>query len=725
MVGAWVYTLNKKIAKEEGIIMTLDSILNSVNIKEKIYELNPEYTTIRYIDKNEYEHDVYKYVEPAFNEAKVSYINQAEGKGQAKFVLFSAPGATGKTALAKHICYSKGGVYWDLPNNKVAEYSFQGAISKAVGYAKMGDFIQSIQEGKNFLVIDAFDEAEAGSGRSGIEFFLRDLNTVAENSNSICGILLARTESAIFIKNYFINNNISFKHYEVGHFAEYNAKAYIRNKFERKGVQITDIINQCIDEQFREIHRIFHNGDAESFLGYAPVLDALAAAYDNEKNTLNLLKETINGEKNCVLMKKILDDLLVREQDKFLKALRIKAPKVFDIVEEKLLYKENEQMYRLFGMLLLNDSNLFVDVKKLVPIEYCDEYLETVGTQLPQHPYINTKDKNGQVAYEFTGAAFYDFVMAYSLGNDELEGFVNDYFTEHGKYCPSQMLIEFYEIFTESKIKGRHIPLMYNSFKAHAQLGDKVLLRIHGSIDDCYVEFELIRDEKTILFLEFEMIDLEEGIFLDQLSNCYIDVEGKVTIGDSLGEARIDNSYISCDELCWNSEQILIEAYSPGESSILSKKMICATTTLPRFEIKTDNKKNLSVSAPEVKNYYKLVPYAVEEFNMGKGDDFEAFATVVRRILSCLRSHSKDTPARKMDFIDNKIISINDYKKKVLSFLLDRGILYTDEQDWLYKLDTNKLVIYAMRWHDIREGDLVSLLELHKEFTKYMEKQKV
>lgn len=97
---------------------------------------------------------------------------------------------------------------------------------------------------------------------------------------------------------------------------------------------------------------------------------------------------------------------------------------------------------------------------------------------------------------------------------------------------------------------------------------------------------------------------------------------------------------------------------------------------------------------------------------------FDSFANIVRRIFSCLRSHSKDTPARKMDFIDNRIIGSSDKKRKVLNFLLDKKVLYTDEQDWLYKLDTDKVAQFAIMWNDVRSGDFASLRKLYDEYIK-------
>ena len=486
MLAFWESNLNKRNRKAK--IMNLESILSSVKTSKNSFKLNDSFKTIRYISDEEYLENVHKYVEPMFTET-----THSPNVHSPRFILFSAPGATGKTALAQHICHSKHGIYWDLPDSKVAEFSLQGAIQNAVGAECLSDFYKSIKNGDDFLVIDAFDEAEAGSGRTGIEFFLRDLNTITNDCDHICAILMARTESALFIKDYLLHNDIPFIHYEVGYFAEYNAKTYIKNGLEKSKVPVTDIVNQCIEAQFREIKRILLNKDTESFLGYAPVLNALSASYDDERNTLNLLTRTKDSDNNCQLLKKILDDLLIRERGKFLRALKIKLPKIENFSES--IYDNNEQILRIFGALAYKDVTLFVpNINESIPIEYHEEYLEVVNTQLSQHPFVKVLERNGQTEYDFTGTAFRDFVIAYVLANKELTDFVREYIGECNKYCPSQLLVEFYNIFSNGNIEGNDIPLMYNSFKAHAQVGDKITLHINGDRDDCSVEFIFEKD---------------------------------------------------------------------------------------------------------------------------------------------------------------------------------------------------------------------------------------
>lgn len=54
MVGLWQYNLNKKIADKGENVVTLDSILTNISLKNRRFKLNLEYSTIRYINEEEY-----------------------------------------------------------------------------------------------------------------------------------------------------------------------------------------------------------------------------------------------------------------------------------------------------------------------------------------------------------------------------------------------------------------------------------------------------------------------------------------------------------------------------------------------------------------------------------------------------------------------------------------------------------------------------------------------
>lgn len=70
MLGLWQYNLNKKIADKGENIVTLDAILAKISAKNRDFKLSSEYSTIRYINEEEYIKDVYSYVEPEFHESQ-------------------------------------------------------------------------------------------------------------------------------------------------------------------------------------------------------------------------------------------------------------------------------------------------------------------------------------------------------------------------------------------------------------------------------------------------------------------------------------------------------------------------------------------------------------------------------------------------------------------------------------------------------------------------------
>jgi len=63
-------------------------------------------------------------------------IKPIESNDRCQFVLFSAPGAVGKTALAKFVAYKTKGLYWDLSKLVIGDNTFIGTIYESVGLEK-------------------------------------------------------------------------------------------------------------------------------------------------------------------------------------------------------------------------------------------------------------------------------------------------------------------------------------------------------------------------------------------------------------------------------------------------------------------------------------------------------------------------------------------------------------------------------------------------------------
>ena len=199
--------------------MNLDAIIGTYK-KCKKYNLNSDVS--EYIS---YKNEELIYISPSFSDVKT---NSRTSSLAPKFLLFSAPGATGKSTLGKHIAKTFDAIYWDLSKVKIGTNSFAGSILAAVGANKYSEFINDLNSGEMLLVIDAFDEAEIISGRKMISGFIKDISDSLTEYKQAAVVLLARTETAQYIASFCAENSIPISHYEIGFFTETAAKDFIK-----------------------------------------------------------------------------------------------------------------------------------------------------------------------------------------------------------------------------------------------------------------------------------------------------------------------------------------------------------------------------------------------------------------------------------------------------------------------------------------------------------------
>lgn len=208
---------------KEDVKVTLDTILQSLGTCKR-YTINSDVSNyLRYID------DEVFYVAPSFEQVKT---NNKISTLNPHFILFSAPGATGKSCLAKHIAYTHNAIYWDTSKLKLGENTFDGSILKMVGAADYSRFTTDLKNGNTALVIDAFDEAEAISGRTAVQQFIEDLERCVNGATVPCVFMFSRTETAQFIASLCAENDIALQHYEIGFFEETQAVNFMEGQIE-------------------------------------------------------------------------------------------------------------------------------------------------------------------------------------------------------------------------------------------------------------------------------------------------------------------------------------------------------------------------------------------------------------------------------------------------------------------------------------------------------------
>lgn len=654
------------------------------------------------------------YVQPHYNELHKD--------NAAKFVIFSAPGASGKSVLAKYIANRYCGLYWDLAKITLGENSFHGTLFRALQPEQFQAFFEDIKSGKAILVLDAFDEAEMISGRLGIEHLLKDLDDTTKGSIEATIFLFARTESAMFIADYCEKNEIHYSQYEIGFFEEYNAKEFIKKKLEYEGKTITPTVTACIDEQFAVINRLL--GDTEvskTFLGYAPVLEALSKAFDEERNTVKLL-ESIKGRDitSTDIIFKILEYLTKREQDKLCNALREKWITRFPEFQEwDSLYSVEEQMVRVVEYITWGkiEEESFYQNGGLSNELYCD-YMESVKGILPQHPFLQYTA--GNAGGEFTGPAFRDYALAYLLAHREYEDLAIDYYSDRSlsTHFPSQLLFDFYTIFSRKKMTGKIFPLLYDSFKSKETSSKTAVIDVNGVRDDVTAEFRLIDSSGYGNEQSVELqLEGEEPLYISRIANANIDIDKEIVIGDSKNVTRLYNSMICCEKAIFNTCNILIEAREPNGCLLFSvQEAENRYSDTPKFEIRADRDELVRINMPNINMFYRLRAFKYELEQLDEEDYFR-FSLFVKKIMNCMRKHGKDVPAKDKEFIDNEIISKNERKKKYMSFLQEKSIIFIDkEEPYLYKLDVKRLGEHGINWAMLSTSMEGGLKRLYQEY---------
>lgn len=166
-----------------------------------------------------------------------------------------------------------------------------------VGPAEYSRFTTDLREGRAALVIDAFDEAEAISGRTAIQQFIKDLNRCIDGAVSPCAFLFSRTETAQFIASLCAEISIPFLHYEIGFFEETQSLQFMEGQLSRlkkannPNVSVTAAERDCIKKYYDAIQQNISTNERASFLGYAPVLQAISSEIKETSNTASLISK--------------------------------------------------------------------------------------------------------------------------------------------------------------------------------------------------------------------------------------------------------------------------------------------------------------------------------------------------------------------------------------------------------------------------------------------------
>ena len=701
--------------------MFLDAILSQYS-KCKRYNLNNDVGDyIKYIDEERF------YIPPSFSDVKTNIKNPSL---KPKFVLFSAPGATGKSSLAKYISNRFNAIYWNLAKVKIGTNSFAGSILNAVGSNKYSEFINDLNTGNVLLVIDAFDEAEIISGRKMINSFILEISNSLFDHKNATVFLLARTETAQSLASFCADNGISVAHYEIGFFVEESAKNFIIKSISGKNKPSTPDV-ECANTYYDVIKRNITEQESISFLGYAPVLQAISTHIKDCKNRQKMISE-LSTQKDCVsIIIKIMEDLLHREQIEkvtpaFISRCKESHPE-FSRWDD--VYSIDEQLVRIVYYILFQDLSYETYPLDFLPPQLVDEYQSILNTFLIQHPFIKTHSDNDlkNRSIDFTGPAFRDYSLTRIILNSKYEDLANMYFDEsHSKsYFPSQIFFDCYMKTTSNNIKSNHLTYVYDSYRAKSTVFDIPYLQCSahsmcGEDDEKYtVDFGMtsgkVSHKKDEIVAEILIEDSK--LNFDHLINVSINTP-KLTldIGHKGVDTRIYNSSIVCNKINWLNQNVSIESYAPQGCIIVAKNGFYGDAVI--FDVV--NNEILKINTPNINSYYKLLPYSFD-FEDNSNIDITKFLYALRCILVEFRSHRKDTLAKTAERIEQVVVGKSVIKRLVLEYLMFCKIVYPSEH--LYKINEDIMQIKGINYNALMRMDSEQMKGSYDDFCLWVDKQ--
>ncbi len=664
--------------------------------------------------------------DPHYIETNIQALAYTENSN---FILFSAPGAVGKSALAHYIAYKTGGIYWDLSKLVVGDHTFLGTMFESVGAERISEYIKGLTSKTTTLVIDAFDEAEMISGNSAILNLISDIYQKANPSETV--FLFSRSETANRLTNYMNQAGITYSHYDIDYFNLDQAKLFIHNFLLYRDSEIKAshwdekyynshiaIINDCIAKSLEQLEdSLEQTEDAVQFLGYAPVLETIAISIINEPNLISFLNTLDDNSSHFNTVQSILTRILEREHDKVINALKQKINDIpvstgfFDN-----FYSCSDQISRLISFITMDEINTVMPDDCCSKEHYdllskkCEEVLHAFTNQ---HPFItyNTQEEK----FDFIGTAFRDYVLANVILNPDIEFLAEEYYsTHHG--IQSHLFLKQYLLSNNNRVKSHHFCYLQNALSSKLTTKDKLEIEVIECNEGVHCHFiisEHCGEEFDSAIEENYIVDVSDiGFVFYSITNLTLNAQVKVHIKCTGRDTRIENCNIVCNEIIVDGGNVQFENYNDEETS-LSAKRINFTSSGCKFKILGTAP---SFSAENIANYPQLYRYVTSQFSNGEMIDIEKFIHMIRSIFIKFRTHSKDMPAKDAEYIDFVILQANHTKKILFDFMYDLGIFFRDKH--LYKINLQKMKEYGISMTALNNSDCSQLQHIYNEYIR-------
>lgn len=567
----------------------------------------------------------------------------------------AAPGAVGKSTLAREISAQTGAAYLDLATSQTVAGNYLTG-----GLVKNG-LLERWQRNEMAVLIDALDEARLRVTQSSFDDFLSDVRTLA-SGRKFPTVLFGRV--GIVEEAWFILGELGLECpiFDIEFFDSVRAKSFVlaaMNRLAQKvGQEWLKVALSTHKENYVQAISNFVDGlektagpDGAHFAGYAPVLEAVAGVLATVSNPA-ALNESVREAMEGQILQNVAQQILKREAGKLQMQLRETIP---DDVRSTL-YLPEEQLARVAAIVL---GTRPPSPPPGLKSEHVRAYDDAAKGLLPQHPFLDGTGKSP------SGAVFAAAILAHALLAQSVEAAGAALSRAgNGPHTPNPFLIDFYLTRATDRwgsnpiIPPEHVVVLYDSIRARTSAGDIVRLTIEAEEGTDEADVEILvtavgaKSPQRIMFRTSQAGELQFG---RQVSGVAIDAtELDVTIGSGGPVELIAPVSLSVARLSFDCPELVVQ------TSDLSGGNEDAVVALEARELVRSNVNRaplirkgaeLAVFWPGA-NAYPWAGFGAEVLgDVGQSIDEELRA--LRRLVMAFRSHSKGRLARFQDKIEH------------------------------------------------------------------------
>ena len=620
----------------------------------------------------------------AFKEAPLelsSEIRSDTNPDEASLILVSAPGAVGKTTLAKEIAYRTGAIYVDLAQSEpVGGNTLAGSLV-------MSGIFDRWQAQSTTVLVDGLDEARLRVTQEGFEAFLANVATLSANRD-VPAVLFGRSRSVQDAWLILAVAGMEVPVLEIGYFGPEMAVEFAEAKlYAADPNRSHNTADRQALELLLERLRQQTDSDGDRFAGYAPVLQAVAERVAMEKNPGALISQIESGAQP-VTLQDVAIAILERERAK-LEPLNFEDPELLD-----QLYLKDEQLGRLA-------ARVYGDQPPSLPAMNATDtqtYENVLETWVADHPFLDGQDRPSSEVFD---AVIASWTLRKGASIEAREAAVNRELNRGFAANPflSEIYVNDFSATEDNFLPPDHVGIIYSSLRARLSLGDTASLLVDGAEDGD--DAELLRAEveityarkgeerpRTIEFQSEQVGSILLGIHVEdvEIAAPYADVD----IGAGSETTLVAPISIQCSRISIRATKLVVEP-SPSrsensvylEAATFDGPMLTSVPVLREPAI-------LAANWPSVRSH-PWTNFATDTITIEDSKGDEALRRLRKFVIS-FRSHGQGRLARFKGKIEHRRMT-KGTGQAVLNLMIDEKILSTEQA--MYFLDSDRLAEIA------------------------------